>query len=277
MTEAASPVQVQFEPQLQGILDAARERVYGDGFKLSQRIWRLDQESLNGIRQVVYEGIANGESAWAIARKLEQFLGAGAGCPRWARSRLYGLTKKDIASGDRMGLYSGEECKEQGVSYNALRLARNEVQISHHMATRAVQDKIPWIEQLQIYLSPAHPEVDKCDDAANGGPNGDGVYPKAEAPILPLHPQCLCGSKGILLGPEEFADKLRGWVRGEEQWPQMDQYAGWLGVGRQGIASVSLGQTLAGALLTWLWGGQDAMDAAAMRFLLPLEQLVFPN
>ena len=272
----AAEIPVTFEPQLRAVLDAARERVYGDGFKLSQRIWRLDQESLERIRQVVYQGVADGSSAWQVAGQLEGVLGAGADCPRWTRSRLYRLTKSDIASGDRTGLYSGDECDAQGVSYNALRLARNEIQIAHHRATDEIMGRIPWIEKEQVMLSPAHPETDICDDVVGAGERGEGIYPKGEI-LLPLHVQCLCYKVAVLLPPDEFAGKLRGWVRGESEWPEMDEYGAWLGVGRSGMASASLGQTLGGELLTWLWGDQAAMDAAAERFLLPDEQLVFPD
>jgi hypothetical protein len=198
-TDGAEPVseavgavdldQAVFKPQLQAVVDAAANRVWDDGFKLSQRIWRLEQESLDGIRQVIYKGLADGQSAWQMGRELELFLGAGGGCPRWARSRLYGLTKKDIASGDRTGLYSGDECDAQGVAYKALRLARNEIQIAHHLATDAILSQVPWIEQEQVNLSPAHPEPDVCDELVNGGENGDGVYPKGTV-LLPAHVQC---------------------------------------------------------------------------------------
>ncbi len=277
LQEAEKAPQVVFEPQLRAVLDASRKRVYGDGFNLSQRVWRLDAESLEEIKRIVYETAATGDSAWNAAKKLEPLLGAGARCPRWTRSRLYGLTKKEIASGDRTGLYSGEECAGQGVAYKALRLARNEIQIAHHMATREVQDKIAWIEQVKINLSPAHPEEDICDEWATGGPNGDGVYAKADVPLLPAHPQCLCYQTAVLLPPNEFAGRLRGWMRGESEWPQMNQYATWLGVRPTQLASVSLAQTLAGSLVTWLWGDQAAMDAAAARWLLPAAQLVMPN
>lgn len=267
-----------FEPQLQALLDAAATRVWGDGLTLSQRIWRLEHEGLDGIRQVLYQGIAEGDSAWRMARKLEPFLGAGGGCPRWARSRLYRLTKTDIAEGDRTGLYSGDECDGQGIAYKALRLARNEIQIAHHLASDAMLEAIPWLEQEQIHLSPAHPKPDICDDLVNGGAEGDGVYPKGSV-LLPAHVQCLCYKTAVLPDSAEFAGRLRGWLRGETSWPAMDEYAAWLGVGAGDLTNsgliTGLAVGLASQLVVWLWGDQSAMDAAAANDVLAGEQLVF--
>jgi len=261
------PLPVVFDPQLKAVLDGAASRVYGDGFNLSQRIWQLDQVSLTEIRRLVYEGVASGDSAWRIAQRLEGFLGAGAGCPRWARSRLYQLTKGEIASGDRTGLYTGEECDGQGVAYNALRLARNEIQIAHHAATDYVMSRIPWIEQERVLLSPAHPEPDVCDDVVGGGERGDGVYAKGEIG-LPLHPQCLCYKQAVLMPPDEFADRLRDWMQGG-YWDEMDQYTGMVGADRETVGEPSLLMGLAGRLALWLWGDRAAMDAVAAGYVLP--------
>jgi|WetSurMetagenome_2_1015567.scaffolds.fasta_scaffold72441_2 hypothetical protein len=263
--ESLSPLQeagsgVVFEPQLQGLLDAARDRVWGDGFNLSQRIWRLDQEGLEGIRRVVYEGVAKGDSAWNVAKKLEPFLGAGQDCPRWGRSRLSKLTKSDIAGGDRTALYTGDACDGQGVAYNALRLARNEIQIAHHRMTDELMSRVPWIEKEQVHLSPAHPETDICDDVISNGEKGEGIYPAGEIQ-LPLHPQCLCYKTALQMKPDEFADKLNGWLKGES-WPEMDEYGASLGTGRSGIADVSLAVGMTQRILVWLWGKADDLDAA---------------
>ena len=257
---------VVYTPQLQQVLDAADRRVYGDGFDLSQRIWRLDQASLEGIKRTLYTGVVKRNSAWNVAKQLEQYLGDGRGCPRWTEDRLRGLTKKAIASGDRTGLLSGVECDGSGVAYNALRLARNEIQIVHHMATDAIMGKMPWIEQEKVNLSPAHPEADVCDEVAGGGVKGEGVYAVGSI-VLPLHVQCLCYKTSVLANPDDFVDRLKGWMQGGEQWPQMDQYAGYLGVAGAQLPDVSVAVGLAQKLVLWLWGNQGAMDAVAKGYL----------
>ncbi|HLE92948.1 MAG TPA: hypothetical protein VI753_17485, partial [Anaerolineales bacterium] len=163
-----------FERQLQMLLDIAAEHLYGDGMNLSGRIWKWDRESREGINRVLMDGIANQKSAWDIAKNLEQYLGANEDCPRWTSTRLYGRTKTQIAAGDTTGLVS-RPCDGRGVSYNALRLARTEIQKVHALATDRIMAAQPWVEKEKCNLSAAHPETDICDDVVQGGEKGEGV------------------------------------------------------------------------------------------------------
>lgn len=178
-----------FDPQLQAILAAANQLIYQDGFNLSSRIWRLDRETRGGIQRSLMAGVQEGKSAWEVAKDLEQFLGANRDCPRWTASRLYRLPKTEIAAGNRLGLRSGSECDGQGVAYNALRLARTEIQAVHHQASTDLMQAQPWVEKEKIHLSGSHPKADICDDVVTGGENGDGVYPVGTI-RLGLHPNC---------------------------------------------------------------------------------------
>jgi len=263
LTEATAPdYDGVFKPQLAAVLDAADRRLYGDGLTLSQRIWKLDADSWRGIQATLANGIARGDSAWNIAALLETYLGAGAECPRWAEERLYTLTKKDIARGDRTGLFSGAACAGQGVAYNALRLARNEIQVAHQMANDSVFAKLPWIEQEAINLSPSHPPINcKCEKVVKEGVNGTNVYPKG-AITLPLHVQCLCYKTAVLMGDDPFVAKVRGWLDGTQPWGAMDDYASWLGVLPQNLFTISLAVGIANNLVTWLWGDEDDIAAA---------------
>jgi hypothetical protein len=249
-----------FEEQLEALLQAANERLYGDGLRLSQRVWRLDQEGLAGIQETVYAAVARGDSAINLARELEAFLGAGAECPRWTRTRLYGLTKQEIADGNRSGLYSGDECAGQGVAYKALRLARTEIQYIHHAADDLVRAQMPWVEGERVRLSPSHPEIGcVCEDVVAGGEEGNGTYPKGEI-VLPLHPHCLCWKEALLMDEDEFVERLRRWTNGDP-WTGMDDYATWTGMSPATGKSPFL-QGLEEGLQLWLWGSRDDLDAA---------------
>jgi hypothetical protein len=218
-----------FDPQLRMLLDVASEYLHGDSMVLSGRIWRIDREARDGINMVLMNGIQQGDSAWNIAKALEQFLGAGGDCPRWTSTRLYGRTKSDIASGDVAGLLSGTACDGSGVTYNALRLARTEIQKVHSLATDRMMAQQPWVKEEQVHLSAAHPETDICDDTVAGGRDGQGIYSVGEIE-LPQHPNCLCYKTAVLMPESEFTSSLRGWMRGESEWSAMDQYASDLGV-----------------------------------------------
>lgn len=245
----ASPDYV-FNPQLEQVVRAAQARVYGDGLNLSSRLWKLDQQALAGIRRVLYQGVANGLSAWDMAKELEQYLGARAGCPRWTRTRLSKLTKADIAAGDPRGLHSNSPHSISstpcdgvaGVAYNALRLARNEINAAHALATDYVFERMPWVEQEEVRLSPDHALKDECDAVA-------GVHPKGTV-LLPIHPHCLCYKVAVLMKPDEFAAQLRGWMRGTRRWDAMDEYARNVG----GELGRTLTASLFSALAVWAYG-----------------------
>ena len=212
-----------FAPQLQQLIDAATRR-YLNGLALSDRLWQIDSDARAGIIQVLMNAVAGGESNWDTAKKLEQFLGASARCPRWTSTRLNKLTKKDIAAGDPAGLYSGDDCAAQGVAYNALRLARTELSYIQNMATQELMRLQPWVKEEQMMLSPAHPKEDVCDDIIHAGRDGKGIYPVGTLK-LPIHPNCMCWLAAVTASIDEFTSKLKGWMKGETSWPEMDDYS----------------------------------------------------
>jgi hypothetical protein len=115
------------------------------------------------------------------------------------------------------------------VAYNALRLARNELTVIHGLATDAIMAGLPFIEKEQINLSPDHPDEDECDVVIASGEGGRGIYPKGTI-SLGIHVQCLCFKTAVLPGsPDEFTDKLRGWLNGSQPWQEMDQYQAMVG------------------------------------------------
>lgn len=244
-----------FAPQIEILLKRAEEYLYGDGITLDNRIWRIDAAGREAINNVIMQGIADGDSAWDMAKKLEEFLGAGEDCPRWTSTRLYGRTAKDKAAGDTTGLLSGNDCDGRGVSYKALRLARTEIQKIHALATDRLMAQQPWVEQEQCHLSAAHPEPDECDDVIANGENGEGIYPKGTIEY-PLHPNCFCYKTAVLMDEKEFTDKLNGWLNGES-WSEMDDYASFIGADPSSLGSTSL-MPDAYSLAVWLFG--DELD-----------------
>lgn len=197
-----------FNPQIASVMKAA-ERDYSGG--LSNKIWQTSQEARNGVNRVLFSGVQNGKSAYDIAKDLEQYLGPGQDCPRWTRTRLYNRTKKQIAAGDRGGLITGNPCGSKGVAYKALRVARTEVQRVHNEATTQAMRDLPWVEEEQINLSPAHPVEDICDDIIARGRDGKGIYPIGEIK-LPIHPNCAPAGEMVAteFGPTPIESVLPG-------------------------------------------------------------------
>lgn len=236
-----------FKPQIEILLNVAAEWLFGDGINLSARIWNVEGAGRDAINNVIMQGIADGDSAWNIAKKLEEFLGAGQDCPRWTSTRLYGRTASDKSAGDTTGLLSGNDCDGRGVSYNALRLARTEIQKAHALATDKALMAQPWVEKEQCHLSAAHPETDECDDVIANGEDGKGIYAVGTIEY-PLHPHCFCFKTAVLMDEKKFTSQLNGWLNGES-FPEMDAYKSMIG----GDVNISL-MNAAFSLAVWLFG-----------------------
>jgi hypothetical protein len=231
---------------------------------LSARVWNIDRESRDGIASVLLKGITNGDSAWNIAQELEQFLGANMDCPRWTSTRLYGRTKTQIANGDTAGLQgkTGSPCDGRGVSYNALRLSRTEIQKAHALATDRIMAAQPWVEKERIHLSSAHPGHDICDEIVAGGEGGKGIYPVGTQEN-PFHPNCLCFKTAVLMDEKQFTSQLNGWLKGEGEWDEMDDYAALLGANALTDQRDAVDQSLlpnAINLAVWLFGDKGQLE-----------------
>ncbi len=253
VAEALTPQETAFlqmwEARRQRALNTAAQHIYSDGFNLSQRIWRLEQDGLRDIRSTLSLALAERTSATRLARLLEPQLGANQNCPRWAYSRLYRMEPGERVT-DTTGLLRGDECNSTGLAYNALRMARNEIQIAHHTVNDELFRVAPWVEGEKIRLSPGHAEVDICDEYANGGPYQPGEI------ALPLHVQCMCYKQAMVMRAEDFRNQVRGWLRGENSF--LDGYAAWLGQ----TPTLPLPLILANTLQDWLENNLDVHGAA---------------
>ena len=235
-------------------LQATQARIYGDGLNLSQRIWRLENGGLSQIRNTLATAMAERTSAVQLARLVEAQLGADQDMPRWTRDRLYGMTAVERRRSD-VGLLRGTENRGKGISYNALRLARTELQHANHAVTTEIARHSPWVTGRFVVLSPAHPKIDICDSLAAGGP-----YPK-DSNLLPAHPSCMCHWKEDLMPKGDFTNQVKGWLRGENAF--LDDYRGWLNA-RQITEPMPWNMSLADSLELWLGINQGA-QAAALR------------
>ena len=252
-------------------LQVAQQRVYGDGLNLSQRIWRLDNGGMSQIRGTIAGAMSQRTSAWDLAERLEAQLNADQDWPKWSETRLYNMDARGrLAS--KEGLWrnaaemragnpdvTGLLTPPAGISYNALRLARNEIQAANHAVTSDIAQHFPGITGRKVVLSPAHPQSDVCDELAAGGP-----YEKT-ANFLPAHVQCMCRWGEVLMPVRDFAAQVGGWVRGENDF--LDDYGSWLGV--RSFAPLPDVLAVAGevteAMQNWLDGDVDTA-AQVMRF-----------
>lgn len=246
-------------------LQVAQERIYSDGLTLSQRIWRLQNGGMTQIRTTIAAGMAERTNAWDLAERLERQLNADQEWPKWSEQRLREMDPAGRAQ-SRDGLWrnSAEQraamppdglSAPAGVSYNALRLARNEIQAANHAVTGEIARNFPGIVGRKVVLSPAHPRSDICDELAAGGP-----YDKS-ADFLPAHPQCMCRWEEVLMPVADFTRQVREWAAGDSRF--LDDYSTWLGMRSFFPVPDRLGLTgaleMLDAMETWLSGDTDAM------------------
>lgn len=257
VAEATSGAGQAMNADLDDLLEAAAERSHPDSLTLSRRLWSLDRASRAGLSDTLLASVAEGRSAYETAQAVERYLGAGAECPRWTSSRLR-LTKAQIAAGDQTGLRVGSPCDSVGVAYNALRLARTEIQAVHNMAAARAYARSPWVAGVHIRLSSSHPKPDVCDEHAGGGPLDGGAYPAGDQPLPPYHPHCLCYQEPALRPLADVQAEARAYIDGGEgaAW---DAYAQWLGRDRAGLAQALI-PLLANALIGWLTAEPDDME-----------------
>jgi len=203
--------------QREEVINAARSRQY-DGRNLSDRLWNLENGGKEKINQRLLQAITNKESAVSLAKDLEQYLKPDVKGTRWSHSRLYKMTSKGRAI-SKKGLTSIKPgmASTKGMSYNALRLARNEVQQIHWDTYKQTTETMPWVEEYSWMLGSGHPRQDVCDGLASSGP-----YKKGSVPNRP-HPQCYCWLRVVMMDKDKFISDVKGWMQGKNTF--LDEYA----------------------------------------------------
>jgi len=183
---------------------------YIDGFKLSDRVWRLQQYTQQGILDITIQGIMFGISAVELAKQVEGFLLKRG--PAWTTGIKRSVTGRGT------------------VAYNALRLARTEINQGYHWAQKEMAKENPFLIGQKWNLSNSHPTdwppsaaymgyPEICNYRANHDHHGlgEGVFPPGEAP--PDHPNGLCYLTDVWKPVEEILDLLGDpdpdWMGGE--------------------------------------------------------------
>jgi len=181
-----------------------------NGLYLSDRIWEQSEKYRTIMRDLIQESVTIGQDAVTTARMIQQYVREGA----------MTLAKKYPNMMKRMkGRIPGN------ISYEALRLARTEMSAAFGEGTIAASRVAPSYIGMKWVLSHSHPVVDICDTLAEHDEGlGPGVYPPGDEPPYPAHPNCLCALVPIHEEPEEFVARLKHWLEGPENEPELEQW-----------------------------------------------------
>lgn len=166
------------------------------GLNLSQRVWNIQNGTKEQLELLMSSGITEGRAAARMAPDIRRYLKEPNKQFRRIRDKQTGKLKlsnpaKDYHPG--RGVYRS--------SYrNALRLARNEVNMSYRHSDTLRREKLPFVTGITVHLSNSHPTYDICDEL-------QGDYPK-QFNFGGWHPNCICYTTAKLLPKKEFIEHL---------------------------------------------------------------------
>lgn len=180
---------------------AVLSRTLHDGLRLSDRVWRVAENSRNAVRTIVEAAVASGQDSRSVARLVQQYLRPG------VKTALRPETRR------RLGVPSD-------VSYEAMRLAVTELNTAFHEGTVMAGRATPSYLGVLWRLSASHPRPDYCDYLATR--NG-GFWPRGNEPERP-HPWCRCVILPVHEAIDKFIQRLREWVRNPYSQPDLERW-----------------------------------------------------
>jgi len=182
------------------ISEAAREGIFSrnlDALKtfqnrrvgnmnLSDRVWKIMQETKSQFELYLQSGISSGRSASAITRDVKQMLQEPDALYRRVRDKKTGK----LVESRPMRNYHPGTGKYKSAYKNALRMTRTETNMAYRYADQARWNKLDFITGYEVKLSGSHPEYDICDEMA-------GEYPKNFS-FGGWHPNCYDAETEVL-------------------------------------------------------------------------------
>lgn len=175
-------------------------RMFTDGYTLSERIWRIGTHYQNQVSRVIAAGFAQGRDPVKIAKDIQGYIKNG----KTHLAKSYGPRLKK-------GTRQWYKRIHKKIDYRALRLVRSELYMGLQEAGRESGRANPGAEDLYDWILNEHREQwpCSCPDNAAGSP-----YTFQTVPIYP-HPNCMCRIQPRLRDRDQFVEDLKKWASGE--------------------------------------------------------------
>lgn len=175
-------------------LTALQNRI-DNGMNLSQRVWKITEQTKVNVELFLESGIASGRSADAISRDFRQMLQNPEKRFRRVRNKdgklVYSQPMKDYNPG--RGVYRSSKM-------NAIRVSATETNMGYRISDSERWKQLDFVLGYDVNRSRnGHPCV-ICDALV-------GKYPK-DFVFTGFHPFCICHATPILLDHDDFADYL---------------------------------------------------------------------
>jgi hypothetical protein len=229
-----------FVPNALAKYDPAHTWVDPNGYRLSDRIWRVGVDTRSRLDAMLAEQIRNGNSAINISKKAEQFMLPGRAALR--TDKPYG----------------------RDASYRGMVLGRTEITRAHGEATLIAARLNPYVTGMDWALSASHPKFDVCDGLATVGMGGGRLkdpYDLYSVPAYPAHPQCLCTIMSVVTAtPAQVTEALRQMMESGYDPVTMPDVTSWPPLTPAGDDSL-LWLLLGAALYQWWMSHQDEVAA----------------
>ncbi|MGV8164636.1 MAG: hypothetical protein ACLKAK_07250 [Alkaliphilus sp.] len=157
------------------------------------------------MRRVIEDAVVRGQDSRTTAKQVQKYMQPNVWTAHKAETRR------------KLGVH-------KDVSYEAMRLARTEMNNAFHEGAIAANQHSPGYLGIYWKLSAAHVIPDICTDMATDMSHGaPGFYPKGLEPTLP-HPQCMCSSISRWEDPQQFAERLREWIHEPHLQPDIEAW-----------------------------------------------------
>ena len=171
-----------------------------DGIRLSDRVWKANQQWRGAVQSVVQDAVISGRPPVQVARQIEQYLQPGVNVPY----------KEDTAKRLRV---------PKDTSMPAMRVARTEMQNSFHEGTILSHGSMPSYLGIRWHIAPGPGHVpDVCDTYA-----AQGFFPKGTEPAKP-HPHCFCTALPVHRELDDVLNDLDEWLANPGSHPELEDY-----------------------------------------------------
>lgn len=182
--------------------------VYGDGWTLSNAIWKHTQHTQGILNNIIGKGVAQGKSAFEVAKDIEKYVNPG------MRKQSRKIDFINPRTGRKDTFYFGN------VDYNAQRLARTLISHAYQQSFMNVNRNDPFVHDYVWHSAGIHGRT--CDVCMER----DGKhFKKDELPID--HPNGMCTYEAYIPDSmSSISDKIADWYEAPTgTYPDIDRYA----------------------------------------------------
>ena len=176
--------------------EALKNDIDANGFKLSDRVWNITQQTKSQLEFYLDSGVVSGRNANGISSDIRQILQN----PK-KRFRRIRNEKGELVLSQPMKNYHPGQGVYRSAYKNALRTSATTTNIAYRSADYERWSKQDFILGIEVHRSANNRGPCKICDAMVG------KYPKTFK-FTGFHPFCICFATPITMEPEDFADFL---------------------------------------------------------------------